>query len=93
MIIEFWKTGENPITCYHSVKNKEQPEQRIPKKLIKSRKQAVTVVSPDGKKEEYESVVQAADAVGVNKQMLYDFFNGRAKNTTQFEIYKSTLNN
>lgn len=92
MIIEFWKTGENPITCYYSRKNKEQLEPKIPNKLIKSRKQAVTVVSPNGKKQEYESVVQAADAVGVNKQMLYDFFNGRAKNTTEFQIYKSQIN-
>ena len=87
MIIEFWKTGENPITCYHSTKPKQEVV-RVPKSIRKGRKLAVMVVSPNGKKTEYESVAKAADAVGVHKQFLYDYFNGRSKNSTKYQIYK-----
>lgn len=89
MIIEFWKTGENPVTCYHSVKPKKEVARVPEKKLLKSRKLPVTVVSPNGKKKQYESVVKAAEAVGVTKQFLYDYFNGRCRNSTEYQIYKS----
>jgi hypothetical protein len=88
MIIEFWKTGENPILCYHSVKPKKEVV-RVPKNIAKTKKISVTVVSLNGKKQEYESVVKAAEAVGVTKQFLYDYFNGRGKNSTEYQIYKS----
>jgi hypothetical protein len=93
MIIEFWKTNENPITCYDSRKNKEEAIPKIPKKRQKNNTQPVMVESPDGKKEEYKSVVEAAAVVGMNCNTLYAFLNGRAKNTTKYKIYKSTLNN
>lgn len=53
----------------------------------------VTVVSQEGVKEEFESVVKAADAVGMNPSTLASFLNGRAKNKTEYTIYKSILNN
>ena len=53
----------------------------------------VTVVSQAGVKEEFESVVKAADAVGMNPSTLASFLNGRAKNKTEYTIYKSILNN
>jgi hypothetical protein len=93
MIIEFWKTNENPITCYDSRKNKEEAIPKIPKKRQKNIKQPVTVESPNGEKEEHPSVVEAAKAVGMNCNTLYAVLNGRAKNTTKYKIYKSTLNN
>lgn len=88
MIIEFWKTGENPITCYHSVKLNEKGI-RVPNKTDKNRKLAVTVISQKGEKQEFESVAKAAEAVGVHKQFLYDYFNGRRKNSTVYQFYKS----
>lgn len=93
MIIEFWKTGENPITCYDSRKNNEQSPPKIPKKKQREVRQPVIVESPNGEKEEYPSVVEAANVVGMNCNTLYAFLNGRAKNTTKYKIYKSTLNN
>lgn len=93
MIIEFWKTGENPITCYDSRKNQEELPPKIPKKKQRDVRQPVTVESSNGKKEEFKSVVEAADAVGMNHNTLYAVLNGRAKNTTQYKIYKSQINN
>ena len=93
MIIEFWKTDENPITCYKSRKIIEVVAKKIPKKQPTKIKVPVTVVSQEGVKEEFESVVKAADAVGMNPSTLASFLNGRAKNKTEYTIYKSILNN
>jgi hypothetical protein len=96
MIIEFWKTNENAITCYKSRPNRSG-ETNSPSK-VKTRKGAtikkpITVESPDGEKEEYKSVFDASKAVGMNYSTLCAFLNGRAKNPTEYKIYKSTLNN
>ena len=93
MIIEFWKTGENPITCYDSTKAFEKMPDRVPTKKNSNNQKPVTVVSKTGVKEEFESVVKAADAVGMNPSTLASFLNGRAKNETEYTIYKSILNN
>ena len=93
MIIEFWKTGENAITCYDSTKAFEKMPDRVPTKKNSNNQKPVTVVSKTGVKEEFESVVKAADAVGMNPSTLASFLNGRAKNKTEYTIYKSKLNN
>lgn len=96
MIIEFWKTNENAITCYKSRPNlsRETVKREKPKRKTNNHKKiAVTVESPNGKKEEFPSVIEAANAAGMNCNTLYAFLNGRAKNTTEYKIYKSTLNN
>lgn len=92
MIIEFWKTGENPITCYNSRKAVEGVHDRVPTKKNSNNKKPVTVVSKTGVKEEFESVIKAADAVGISSNALYSFLNGRAENKTEFTIYKSNVN-
>ena len=57
MIIEFWKTGENPITCYDSTKAVEKMPDRVPTKKNSNNQKPVTVVSKTGVKEEFESVI------------------------------------
>lgn len=96
MIIEFWKTNENSVTCYKSRPNQcnEPIKREKPKRKTNEHKKVpITVESPDGEKEEHPSVVEAAKAVGMNCNTLYAVLNGRAKNTTKYKIYKSTLNN
>lgn len=96
MIIEFWKTKENPITCYQSRKNKEEVIGKIPitpKKPQKGNEKPVMVESPNGKKQEYKSVLEAATAVGMKSDALYAMLNGRKKNLTEYKIYKSGINN
>jgi hypothetical protein len=93
MIIEFWKTNENPITCYYSRKNLEESPPKIPKKRQREVRQPVMVESPNGEKEEHKSVVDAAVAIGMNCNTLYAVLNGRAKNHTEYKIYKSQINN
>lgn len=96
MIIEFWKTKENPITCYSSRPNEcgEPVKRGNPKRKTNDHKKVpITVESANGEKEEYPSVVEAAAAAGINHNTLYAVLNGRAKNTTEYKIYKSTLNN
>ena len=96
MIIEFWKTNENAITCYKSkpfiYKGAITPLRSIAKKKYFP-KTPVIVEKPSGKKEEYESMRQAACAMEVTPQKLYDFLNGKGPNPTEYKIYKSTLNN
>lgn len=97
MIIEFWLKGDHPILCYGTNKKGDEPK-RIPvkrnqKAKPKSLKKPVMVVDANGTEEEYESVVKAADAVGMNPNTLYAFLNGRAKNTTEYKIFKSQINN
>lgn len=99
MIIEFWKTGENPITCYNSrpvdttvrimpKKAKAKPENRG-----KTIRVPITVIDKAGKQNEFDSVVLASEHVGMNLNTLYAFLNGRAKNPTEYTIYKSVINN
>ena len=96
MIIEFWKTKENPITCYQSRKNKDEVIGKIPttsKKHQNGNQQPVMVESPNGEKQEYKSVLEAASAVGMKSDALYAMLNGRKKNRTEYKIYKSGINN
>lgn len=93
-IIEFWQTGENPITCYTSRPNIDV-EPVIFKKnvrdIIKSRV-SVTTIDKSGKKEVHLSVVKAAEVLKMNKSTLYSILNGHTKNTSEYEIFKSALN-
>lgn len=96
MIIEFWKTNENSVTCYKSRPNKcGEATTKVMGKATKGStiKKPVIVESPNGEKEEYPSVFEASVAVGMNYNTLCAFLNGRAKNPTEYKIYKSTLNN
>ncbi|MEZ0182627.1 hypothetical protein AB9T89_10305 [Flavobacterium oncorhynchi] len=103
-IIEFWKTGENPITCYNSRPcisiEKEMPKKQKKEKEIRpdnfmpqGRKQAVIVLDKKGNKTEYESVVRTSEALNINSSSLYAILNGRLENKTEYQIFKSTLNN
>jgi hypothetical protein len=93
MIIEFWKTGENPITCYNSKKGNGSVLPRIPKQKRRNNNQPVIVTAKNGEDTEYKSVVEAARAIGVKRNTLYAVLNGRAKNTTEYEVFKSQINN
>ena len=94
MIIEFWKTGENPITCYSSVKNKRETV-RVPKKrAIKIKTfntQSVIVKSPEGEKE-YKSVVLCAAELGLKSDFIYQRLNGHLKNDGEYQFFKSKIN-
>lgn len=94
MIIEFWKTGENPITCYSSVKNKKEYV-RVPKKrAIKIKiynKQPVIVKSPKGEKQ-YDSVVLCAEELGIKTDFIYQRLNGHLKNNGEYQFFKSKIN-
>ena len=90
-VIEFWKTGENPITCYDSFKTTEIDA--IPKKNSKSRLQPVLLVDADGNEHSFKSVVLAADFIGISMGTLYNILGGHKKNTTGFEITKQSKNN
>jgi hypothetical protein len=96
MIIEFWKTSENPITCYQSkpcVNLGNDIPMKAKFKKGSTIKKAITVENTDGGKEEYPSVFAASIAVKMNYSTLCSFLNGRAKNPTKFKIYKSQINN
>ena len=92
-IIEFWKTNENSHTCYKSRKQTEVIPQRVAEKKSNRQNVPVTVVSQSGIKQEFESVRKAADAVGMDPTTLSSFLNGRARNRTEYTIYKSTVKN
>jgi hypothetical protein len=96
MIIEFWITNENAITCYKSRPNRSGDSNRTAK--VKPRKGStnkisVIVESSNGDKEEFPSVSDASKHVGMNYSTLCSFLNGRSKNTTEYKIYKSIVNN
>jgi hypothetical protein len=55
-------------------------------------KKAITVEHPNGDKDEYVSVAQTAIAIKMNYSTLCSLLNGRAKNPTEFKIYKSQVN-
>lgn len=92
MAIEFWKTKENPITCYISTgtpyKTDSVKEPREGK--VNSQRVPIVVERNDGIVDEYESVVQAAKALSVKESSLYAYLNGHGKNPTEHKIYKST---
>lgn len=94
MIIEFWKTGENPITCYGSVKNKRESV-RVPKKrelkTPRPHKQPIIVKSPQGEKE-YESVVLCAAELKIQSSTIYAKLNGNQKNNGEYQFFKSKIN-
>jgi hypothetical protein len=89
MIIEFWKTGENPITCYNSLKNKSEPVTvKIPSQGKKAKMQPVMIEHLDGKKKRFETVVEAAFELKVDTQVLYNILNKRGKLIPGIKIYK-----
>jgi hypothetical protein len=90
-VIEFWKTGENPITCYDSFKTTEIDA--VPKKQNRRRLQPVLVVDPHEKEYPFESVVLAAIFLEISLSKLYSILNGNSKNFTTYKISKITLNN
>lgn len=92
MIVEFWKTNENPITCYNNRKSTEIMPVRVPGKKTNRQNVPVTIISQSGIKKEFDSVRKAADAVGMDPTTLSSFLNGRAKNKTDYQIYKSDRN-
>jgi hypothetical protein len=94
MIIEFWKTGENPITCYKSmiVVDNETTQLRSKVKKGSTIKKPITIEHKNGDKEEYSSVFAASVAIGTNYSTLCSFLNGRAKNPTDYTIYRSKIN-
>lgn len=91
MIIEFWKTGENPITCYSSVKDRKQSG-RVPKLEKKITTQAVTVQHKNGAKEEFTSVVDAAKSLNIKSSALYNILNDKSRQQEEYQIYKSKIN-
>lgn len=95
MIIEFWKTGENPITCYDSRKTTEIDIERIRKRTpkINNNLRAVTFISKTGVVNNYESVVQASDKTGVKRHRIYEIISGRMNNNTEYQIFKSEQKN
>ena len=95
MIIEFWKTGENPITCYNSRKTTAVDKNRIRKRqtLKHHNLRAVTFITSSGEQQNYESVVQASEKTGLTRNQIYDIINGRLKNKTEYQIFKSQINN
>jgi len=83
-VIEFWKTNENPITCYKSSKKKE-----VEKK--KYNKNKVSIINKEGNEKQYNNVTEAAKAINVNKFVVYDILNGRLKNNTGLIIHKNNI--
>lgn len=96
-IIEFWKTGENPITCYNSKPNIDTTvalpvvKERLTLKTS-NRRQPVTIEDIEGKKVEIESVILAAPVLKISRAKLYNLLNERGKNDTGFKVYKSKIN-
>lgn len=88
MIIEFWKTKENPITCYQSRPYREMIG-KVPKKILKPKMQPVVVEFPNGEKQEHKSVTDAAIALKMNSSTLCSILNGRGKQSTQYKVFKS----
>ena len=95
-IIEFWKTGENPITCYVSKPMKDIVEIPFHKQPSFKKKlhnlQPVIIEDDKGEKVEIESVVATAPILKISKAKLYDILNGRGKNDTGYKVYKSQIN-
>lgn len=92
MAIEFWKTKENPITCYISTGTRYKTEAvKEPREgKVNSQRVPIMVERNDGTVDEYESVVLAAKALSVKESSLYAYLNGHGKNPTEYKIYKST---
>lgn len=91
-VIEFWKTGENPITCYRSKSQSKSDTGRGEKKekaLGKTVKKSITVEDENGEKEIYPSVKAASDALKFKYSTMCGFLNGRCNNPTGLKIYKT----
>ncbi|MBX9886655.1 MAG: hypothetical protein K2Y30_01820 [Flavobacteriaceae bacterium] len=99
MIVEFWKTNENPITCYSSkpfIQNEASSLIKIKPRIGKTqayRSIPVTVETKQGEVNTYPTVFEASQALGMTYNGLCALLNGKAKNLTEYKIYKSTLNN
>lgn len=94
MVIEFWKTNENAITCYKSKPNKCT---EVFIKLVKAKKrftnkQAITVESLNGEIQSFPSVIEASKSLGMNYSTLCCYVNGKSRNTTDYKFNKSPLN-
>jgi hypothetical protein len=94
MIIEFWKTGENPITCYKSMIVSHNKTMQLKPKIKKENKlkRPLTIEYKNGYVEEYPSVLDASVALRTNYSTLCAYLNGKAKNPTDFTIYRSKIN-
>lgn len=94
MAIEFWKTNENPITCYISTGTpyKTDSVKKPRAGTGNSQRVPIMVEYTNGTLEEYGSVVLAAKALSVKESSLYAYLNGHGKNPTEYKIYKSTKN-
>lgn len=102
MIIEFWKEGLNPITCYKTSREINRSPERMDldtsslnekirkaNRAKKSHTRAVTIEYSFGQKIEFDTVVQAALFMKVTKEKLYAILNNHLKNNTPYKIYKS----
>jgi hypothetical protein len=93
-IIEFWKTGENPITCYTS-KGMQSETDQSKNKISKANEPVfnlgvpITVIDKEGNINHYISVLQASDAINIPTSALYAYLNGHRKNNTEYKIFKS----
>lgn len=89
-IIEFWKTGENPITCFRSRKNNNVfPKVSLNIVLEKSKKkQEVLFISSVGERKKYESIIEASIELNIPPNTVYAILNGRLKNKTGYAIQK-----
>lgn len=94
MIIEFWKTGLHPITCYGSNTIRKESV-RVPKKRSVKKpsgtKQPITVKSAKGDKA-YESIALCAAELKINANTIYSMLNGRKKNEGEYQFFKSKIN-
>lgn len=92
-IIEFWKTGENPITCYRSRKEHHVNDiAKVVKEInhnIKPWRTPVIVIDNTGVSKCYDSVVIASDVTGLSLYNIYAMINGRRNNIKGFQIYKA----
>lgn len=92
-IIEFWLTGENPITCYQSRKNHQVlvkiPQSRTPKHKTKGCRKPVIVIDNLGYTTRYESIVLAVAATGISPNSIYALLNGRPSKVIGYQIYKA----
>jgi hypothetical protein len=88
--IEFWKTKENPITCYKSKPNKGF-EKKLKTKIKFIRKQPVMIINELGIEEKFETAVEASKYIGINAPRLYAILSGRLKNNTGYIINKIQL--
>jgi hypothetical protein len=95
MIVEFWKSNENPITCYKSkpcVTAGQDPGAKVKLKKGSSIKQRITIEFPTGEKVEYPSVLEASAAVKINYNTFRSWLHGSRTNSSEYKIYRTHLN-